>query len=148
MKNVYERDYVVENIEYLIYEDTFRESMPFYMRMAVDNFDVDFLKLLLKHGANPEINTWAEYGNHSNEFKYGDRNYGFLHELIFTYHTQRSTYGEIIEKMMKLLLEAGADPNKPGDNNATPIQLCREASEPIKSLLLKYGANPKGNKIY
>jgi len=148
MKNVYDRDYVVENIEYLIYEDNFKKLMPFYMRMAVDNFDVDFLRLLLKHGANPDINTCAVRGDESDEFVYGDRNSGFLHELIFTYHTQRITHGEVIEDMMKSLLDAGADPNRAGDNNAAPIQLCREVAEPIRNLLLKYGARPEGNEIY
>ncbi len=139
MRNFYERDYVVENIEYLIFEESFIKNMPFYLRMAVDNFDLDFLKVLLKSGADPDINTWAQYAT---------RNHGYLHELIHAYHSQRVTHGELIESMMKLLLGAGADPNRPGDNNAAPIQICRDSSESIKNLLLSYGASPEGNIIY
>lgn len=47
---------------------------------------------------------------------------------------------------MRLLLEAGADPNRPGPNGLSPLDLAVAVEDPrIVALLLKAGASPNPN---
>lgn len=135
----YEKQYVMENIECLVFDSDFMSNLNLYLTEAVDNLDYTYTSMLLQKGANPNINSNAQYSS---------RNHGFLHELIHRFHVEKTSHGERIEELIALLLKYGANPNAPGDSNAAPIQRCTDSSVNIKNLLLQFGAYPQGNEIY
>ncbi|WP_039918574.1 hypothetical protein [Cellvibrio mixtus] len=135
----YDKDYILDNIEMLLLDDDFMLNVNSYLTEAIENLDLNYAKLLLISGANPNINTNAQFSI---------RNHGFLHDLIHRYHVEKISKGDLIENAVHLLLSFGANPDCPGDSNAAPIQRCTGKSGNIEKILLEFGANRAGNVIY
>ena len=135
----YDRQYILDNIEFIRDEDDFLKDRSAYLTESISDLDVVLIKVLLQNGADPDVNTQAQYET---------RNYGFLHELINRFHLERTLKGSVIFDIIQILLEFGADPNRSGCSNIAPIQLCGDKSKEIERMLLVYGAKPEGNPIY
>lgn len=119
---------ILEDIDFLQYEDDFIAAREDLLRHAAMSFNDKLLKALLEAGANP------------NTLESGD---SLLHDLVHIYTTNRSLKGGSILRIVELLLKAGADPNIKGCNNLTPLQRCRSTrAEEYEALLLNYGADP------
>lgn len=134
------REDVLSGLDYLIYDDSFMNDIQSYLRASVINYDEKYLSGLLKLGANPDINPIVQYET-SND--------GFLHYLCHKYKTEHTLHGDKILRIIEILLDNGANPDQAGTCNKAPIQRCSaETMNPVKELLLKYGANPEGNPVY
>jgi ankyrin repeat protein len=128
-------DEVLDQIDFLKFDPEFMEKLDFYLVRAVDALNVKLVRALLELGASPNA-----LGYFSIE--------SLLHYLAHEYGSSRTSKGEDIIKVMEELLKAGADPNISGANNLTPLQVCRSVKAlELIDLLIKYGADPRGNKV-
>ncbi len=135
------RQEIIDNAEWLSELDVFQNEKQYLLTDYVESLDVEIIEILLKSGAEPDINMEAQYT---------ESNYGFLHDLIHKYYILHDTKGELILQCAELLLKFGANPNQAGDSNLAPIQKLNSGdyTKSFVNLLLTYGANPSGNQIY
>jgi len=101
------------------------------LKLAVLSKDLEFVKALVRAGANPNP-------EHNLDC--------FMHHLLHEYRVGRSTNGELILELITILLEAGANPNRIWGNNLRAYDYAtRKYDSPVRLLLEKYGAdkNPR-----
>lgn len=134
MKNPLSRDEILqEDTQALFHNIDFlacRENL--LSKAACEDFDVPFVRALLRGGANP---------NHAEAW--GDT---LLHLLAQSYMVRRSTMGYAVLETAEALIEGGANPNAIGCNNLMPINICRlDGALEFEALLLRHGASPDGS---
>lgn len=126
------RDQILDDLERLAEEPGFMVFRDDYMDHAVDTLDLELAAAMLRLGASPD-----EHG------ECGEYHEGYLRQLFYMFLSERSSRGEEILGMLKLLLANGADPNLVGGGNYRAVDLAMEAGfAPIVDLLVAAGADP------
>jgi len=124
------RDEVFENIAQYRDEPEFLVWRDSYLEQAVANLDVEFVDLMLKSGAGPDV--FASYGD------------SLQHSLAHMYLANRLAKGELILKVLDLVLSHGADPNHVGCNDWRAVDYAIEWKLPLLvDAFVKHGANPQ-----
>ena len=123
------REELKETVEELAFHPEVRRHLDSYLNQYVHAKDLEMVKLLLKAGANPNpIDNLDCY----------------LHHLLHEYEATKTTSGEMVLSLMGVLLEGGASPNRPWCNNWRAYDYAASQNiEPVATLLLQYGADPK-----
>lgn len=135
-----DRDRILNELEFLPYDEKFMARLQDTFGTAVYNYDIPVIRALLKLGADPSFDPAASYDK---------SNHGFLHYLVNRYVSSRTLEGKAILEVLELLLKSGANPDQAGSSNRTPIQWCiPEVMKPVEDLLLKYGARKEGNPLF
>ena len=117
----YYKDYSIENKEKNQYIDT---TTPLYI--ACEKKNTYIVKLLLEHGANPNLDK-----------------YKICTPLLLACSKNNDN-----EDVIKLLLEYGADPNKVIFKNLSPLVcVAKDNKYKLVKLLLEYGAEKKINGV-
>jgi hypothetical protein len=126
------REQILDDLERLAEEPGFMVFRGDYMDHAVDTLDLELAAAMLRLGASPD-----EHG------ECGEYHEGYLRQLFYMFLSGRSSRGEEILGMLKLLLANGADPNLVGGGNYRAVDLAMEAGfAPIVDLLVAAGADP------
>lgn len=124
---------VLNDIEYLQYQDDFMAVINLFLLRAVENLNTELVRVLLGKGADPNSNGSSDMES-------------LLHGLVHKYGSQRTLKGDKILEVARLLLDHKANPNIVGCNNLTPVQICRSVRARVfEDLLISYGADVKGN---
>lgn len=134
MKDKFGRDDILqEDPETLLHNTDFLSWRDVLLgKAACEDYDVPFVRALLRAGANP---------NHAESW--GDT---LLHRLAQDYMSRRSTIGFAILATAEALIEGGANLNAIGCNNLMPINICRmDGASEFEALLLRHGASPEGS---
>lgn len=123
------REQILEDLDSLAGVPEFLVFRGDYMNNAVHSLDLELAAAMLKLGASPDAHG-----------RYGE---GYLRDLFYMFLSERSSRGEAILAMLKLLLANGADPNLVGGCNYRAVDLAMEAGfAPIVDVLVAAGADP------
>ncbi|MBL8261364.1 MAG: hypothetical protein JNM58_02980 [Xanthomonadaceae bacterium] len=123
------REQILEDLDSLTGVPGFLVFRGDYMNNAVHSLDLELAAAMLRLGASPDAHG-----------RYGE---GYLRDLFYMFLSERSSRGEAILAMLKLLLANGADPNLVGGCNYRAVDLAMEAGfAPIVDVLVAAGADP------
>ena len=123
------REELIEKLEEIECWPEHRHYLGCYLHQYIHSKDIEIVELLLKAGADPNPQDDLDC---------------YLHHLFHEYKVTKTTAGDQLLKLMQVLLEAGANPNRVWCNNYRAYDYAAaEGVEPIIELLEKYGANRK-----
>ena len=123
------REQILEDLDSLAGVPDFLVFRGDYMNSAVHSLDLELAAAMLRLGASPDAHG-----------RYGE---GYLRDLFYMFLSERSSRGEAILAMLKLLLANGADPNLVGGCNYRAVDLAMEAGfAPMVDVLVAAGADP------
>ena len=104
-----------------------RPHLDNYLQQFVYAKESVMVELLLKAGVNPNPKDGLGY---------------YLQHLFHEYKVTKSTSGDLILELMRVLLEGGANPNRVWCNNYRAYDYAvNETVEPVARLLERYGAD-------
>jgi ankyrin repeat protein len=125
----FSRDELLEHSAEFREDPAFIDVRDSYLARAVENLEIELAEALLKAGANPD---GADLVGES-----------LLDGLFFEYLNARSTHGEAVLRLTRLLLTYGANPDRIGSCNWRPIDRCIEYGlHEVVELFIEFGADP------
>ena len=102
-------------------------DLDFYLEHSLSLLDLELIKILLQHGANPSAKEDIDC---------------FLHDLLHKYLANKTLKGDLILSVMEELLKAGANPNRIWSNNLRAYDYAKTwGVQAISDLLEKYGVD-------
>jgi ankyrin repeat protein len=121
------REQLKEKIEELEFWPELSSQLDFYLKDFLYNKDIEMITILLKAGASPnpkeDLDCW-------------------LHHFYEEYMTNKTLHGELILKIVELLLIHGANPNRLWSNNLRAYDFAIHwGIKPFTALLEKHGVD-------
>ena len=121
------RQKLIEKLDEIEFYPEFKTNLDEYLPNFIHNCDIELIQMLLDAGASPNAKDHLD---------------DFLFHLLHEYEVTKTTKGELILSIMKVLLKSGADPNivVMGNYRAYDYAVCYNLYE-VKELLENYGVD-------